>query len=130
MTLAQSFRMQNSIGSMSSQEIDVELFAFIERYATNLARWDLLLYFGRNPNVRGDAFDIAGRVGRKPITIQNELDDLTYLGVIDADRTNRTTQYFLSRDNSTRYAAMRMANNCPTGCWSTSFWDTKVGTSN
>jgi DNA-binding MarR family transcriptional regulator len=93
------------------QEIDVELFAFVERYATNLARWDLLLYFGQNPNTRDDASDIAGRIGRRPVSVRNELDDLAYLGVVQADRTNHVTHYELSGDLPTRRAAMRMARN-------------------
>lgn len=111
MTLAQSIRMQNCIGSASSQEIDVELFAFIERYATNLVRWDLLLYFGQNPNRRDLASDIAGRMGRKLVTIQKELDDLAYLGIVQADRSNDAAHYSLSRDVSTRRVAVRMARD-------------------
>ncbi len=111
MTLAQSIRMQTTFGSASSQEIDVELFAFIERYATNLARWDLLLYFGQNPNRRDQASDIAGRIGRKLASIQKELDDLTYLGVVHAEREDGTTQYSLSHDVNTRRAAIRMARD-------------------
>ncbi|MDE3091223.1 MAG: hypothetical protein KGJ80_17785, partial [Chloroflexota bacterium] len=48
-----------------SNEIDVELLAFAERYATNLARWDLLLYFGQNPTARDSARGIARQVGRR-----------------------------------------------------------------
>jgi hypothetical protein len=111
MTLAQSFQIGNPTYSTSPQEIDVELFAFIERYATNLARWDLLLYFGQNPNARGNAWYIAERIGRKISTVQKELDDLVYLGVVQADRTNHITQYTLARAINTRRAAVRMARD-------------------
>ena len=111
MTLAQSIRMQNTIGSTSSQEIDVELFAFIERYATSLIRWDLLLYFGQNPNRRDQAFQVAQHVGRKPATLQKELDDLVYLGVLRADSHADTIVYSLAHDISTRRVAIRMAHD-------------------
>ena len=111
MTLAQSFQIGNPVCSTSPQEIDVELFAFIERYATNLTRWDLLLYFGHHPNARGNAWSIAARIGRKISGVQKELDDLAYLGVVQADRTNHISQYTLARDANTRRAAVRMARD-------------------
>ena len=111
MTLAQSIHMHTPIGSASSQEIDVELFAFIERYATNLVRWDVLLYFGQNPNRRDPASDIAGRLGRKPTTVQKELDDLAYLGVVHAEQNDYGVRYSLATDINTRRAAMRLARD-------------------
>ncbi|MBI5032094.1 MAG: hypothetical protein HZB51_16305 [Chloroflexi bacterium] len=109
--MAQSIRLHNTIGSTSSQEIDVELFAFIERYATSLIRWDLLLYFGQNPNRRDQAFEVAQRMGRKLITLQKELDDLVYLGVLRVDQKADTLFYSLAHDVNTRHAAIRMARD-------------------
>jgi DNA-binding MarR family transcriptional regulator len=111
MTLSQSLHIQSAFCATPLQEIDVELFAFVERYATNLARWDLLLYFGQNPNLRGDAPEIAGRIGRKLSSVQKELDDLTYLGVLQAAQGDPARRYILSRDVSTRRAAIRMAHD-------------------
>jgi len=94
----------------SAQEIDVELFAFIERYATNLARWDLLIYFGQHPSLNHDALAIAQQIGRAPRLVQKELDDLVYLGILRADRNNGSVHYGLARSASTRRKMMRLAH--------------------
>ena len=90
-------------------EIDVELLAFAERYATNLARWDLLVYFGRNPSARGTAHDIALEIGRRPRIIQKELDDLTYLGILRARENSHGLRYEMARAPKTRQMIMRFA---------------------
>jgi len=90
-------------------EIDVELLAFAERYATNLARWDLLVYFGRNPSTRGTARDIAVEIGRRPRIVQKELDDLTYLGILRARENCHGRRYEMVRAPRTRQMIKRFA---------------------
>lgn len=92
-----------------SNEIDVELLAFIERYATNLARWDLLVYFGRHPSARDTARGIAAEVGRRTRIVQKELDDLTFLGVLRAHENGQGMLYELARAPKTRRAIVRFA---------------------
>jgi DNA-binding MarR family transcriptional regulator len=109
MTISQSLVLPSPVYPSTLHEIDVELYAFIERYATNLPRWDLLLFFGQNPTLSSDVVDIAERVGRTTNTVQKELDNLTYLGILQADRSVRRTHYTLSRSLSIRRAVLRMA---------------------
>jgi DNA-binding MarR family transcriptional regulator len=92
-----------------TNEIDVELLAFMERYATNLARWDLLVYFGQNPLTRDTAPEIARQLGRRPRIVQKELDDLTYLGILRARENNNGMRYELVRAPKTRQTIMRFA---------------------
>lgn len=92
-----------------SNEIDVELLAFMERYATNLARWDLLVYFGRNPSARDTAHGIAAGVGRRTRTVQKELDDLAFLGILRAHENGQGMLYELARAPKTRRAIVRFA---------------------
>jgi hypothetical protein len=92
-----------------SNEIDIELLAFMERYATNLARWDLLLYFGRNPSARDTAHGIARQVGRRTRIIRKELDDLTLLGILHTHENGRGMLYSLTRSPKTRRAITRFA---------------------
>jgi len=92
-----------------SSEIDIELLAFMERYATNLARWDLLVYFGRNPSTRDTAREIARQVGRRTRIVQKELDDLTYLGILYARENGQGMRYELARAPKTRRTIMRFA---------------------
>lgn len=92
-----------------SNEIDVELLAFIERYATNLARWDLLAYFGRNPSACDTAHGIATEVRRRTRIVRKELDDLTFLGVLRAHENGNGMLYELARAPKTRRAIVRFA---------------------
>jgi DNA-binding MarR family transcriptional regulator len=96
-----------------ANEVDVELLTFVERYATNLARWDLLVYFGRNPSVCDTAHGIAEHVGRRPHAVQKELDDLTYLGLLRARHAEQGMQYELARTHRTRRTVMRFARLNP-----------------
>jgi DNA-binding MarR family transcriptional regulator len=93
------------------QKIDLELFTFIERYATNLARWDLLVYFGKHPTAREHARTLAEQVGRKPELVQQELDDLVYLGILSARRNGNGLRYGLVRAPATRHAVVRLARD-------------------
>ncbi len=93
----------------SSNEIDVELLAFMERYATNLARWDLLLFFGQNPTARDTAHGIAFQLGRRTRIVQKELDDLTFLGILRTHENGRGMSYELARTRKTRRTIVRFA---------------------
>ncbi len=97
------------------QEVDVELLTFVERYATNLARWDVLVYFGRNPNVRESASGIARQIGRRAHIIEKELNDLVYLGILRVRDNGNGTLYELPRiPSATRRTMMRLARRTGT----------------
>lgn len=90
-------------------EVDIELFTFVERYATNLVRMDLLLFFGGNPEERITAADLARSVRRSLRATKKELDDLTYLRVLTRRYTPEKTTYHLARKGAARLAVMRLA---------------------
>jgi len=97
-----------------AHEIDIELLTFVERYATNLAKWDLLLFFGRNPTAREDAFTIARQTGRRLHIVEKELNDLVYLGILRARVRGHSTLYELARLPSTRRTVTRLARRSET----------------
>ena len=90
-------------------EVDIELFTFVERYATNLVRMDLLIFFGGNPEERITAADLARAVRRSLRATKKELDDLTYLRVLTRRYTPEKTTYQLARKGAARRAVMRLA---------------------
>ena len=93
----------------SLPEVDIELFTFVERYATNLLRWDLLMFFGVNPE-RGMTVAELGRAVRRSLrATKKELDDLTYLRVLTRRYTPEKTTYHLARKGPARRAVMRLA---------------------
>ncbi len=97
--------------SAHSSEIDLEVLTLIERYATNLARWDVLLFFGRNPVAHDNASGIAKQLGRRPQSIAKELEDLAYLGVLLAHPNGKGMKYELTHAPAVRRAVMRLAKH-------------------
>ncbi len=93
-----------------SNEIDVELLAFVERYATSLARWDILIFFGQNPATSETVRNIARRLGRRPESLKKELEDLVYLGVLRGTSCERGARYGLVNEPTIRRAVIRLAN--------------------
>ena len=92
-----------------ASEIDLELFTFVERYATNLLRWDLILFFGKNPDTEWTCAEIADKLRRGTFPTTKELDDLTYLRVLVRRYTPDRTTYRLTKRASVRRAAIRLA---------------------
>ncbi len=93
----------------SVAEIDVELFTFVERYATNLVRWDLLLFFGSHPDSKATAIELAQQMKRTLKATTKELEDLTYLRVLTRRYASERVTYQLARSGPFRRAVMRLA---------------------
>lgn len=90
-------------------EIDLELFTFVERYATTNFRLDLILWFGRNPDAELTADELATALRRNAAVTTKELDDLTYLRVLVRRYTPEQTTYRLTKRANVRQVAMRLA---------------------
>ncbi len=90
-------------------EIDLELFTFVERYATNNLRWDIILLFGSQPEAELTPEEIARQVRRAVYPTTKELDDLTYLRVLVRSYSPERTTYRLTRRANVRRTAIRLA---------------------
>lgn len=66
-----------------TKEVDVDFLVFVERYATDLLKWDILTLFARNPSFSASAAQIARYIGRNAYLIQPELGDLALLGILE-----------------------------------------------
>ncbi len=93
----------------SLAEIDVELFTFVERYATNLVRWDLLLFFGSHPDSKATAAELSQQLKRSLKATTKELEDMTYLRLLTRRYTPEKVTYQLVRRRATRKAVTRLA---------------------
>jgi hypothetical protein len=91
-------------------EIDLELFTFVERYATTNFRWDLILLFGNHPDAELTSKEIAQQLRRAVYPTTKELDDLTYLRVLVRHYTPERTTYRLTKRLKVRRTAMRLAD--------------------
>lgn len=96
--------------SRGAAEIDLELFTFVERYATTNFRWDLILLFGNQPDAELTAHDVSQKLRRGVFATTKELDDLTYLRVLVRRYTPDRTTYRLSKRANVRHTAMRLAD--------------------
>lgn len=94
----------------SAAEIDLELFTFVERFANTLFRWDLILFFGNNPDAGWTPTEVAEKIHRSKMATTKELDDLTYLRVLIRHYTPEQVTYRLSRRAPVRRAAVRLAD--------------------
>ena len=91
-------------------EIDLELFTFVERYATTNFRWDLILLFGNQPDTELTSLEIAKQLRRGVYPTTKELDDLTYLRVLVRRYTPERTTYRLTKRATVRRTAIRLAD--------------------
>lgn len=90
-------------------EVDLELFTFVERYATTNFRLDLILLFGRKPDTALTAQQVASELRRSLLATTKELDDLTYLQLLVRHYTPEETTYRLSRRANIREVTVRLA---------------------
>lgn len=94
-----------------AKEIDVDLLVFVERYANDLLRWDLISLFAQNPDLYDTADNVAQRVGRNPRVVRSELGNLVMLGVLEWGRLNDHHVYQLTRRSDLRNLALRFAQH-------------------
>lgn len=98
----------------NDREVDVELLAFVERYATELLKWDIITFFGRNPYTHDTALSIARFIGRNPHAVTLELGDLAILGLLRQTRANGETVYHLTPDRALREVTFRFVGRLRT----------------
>lgn len=96
----------------NKNQIDLDLFVFIERYITNTIKWDILTYFGKSPHVESTTQDIAQLLGRNyPITRRN-VGDLALFGILTiTDEQSSDPKYRLTERSSLRVQVIKLANS-------------------
>ena len=101
----------SSVLQPPTKEVDVDFLVFVERYATDLLKWDILTFFGHNPNFQGTVSKIAKKIGRRSQTIRPELGDLALVGVLDYTQPDGGEMlYQLTQDPQLRRMTMKLAN--------------------
>jgi hypothetical protein len=94
-----------------TKEVDVEFLVFMERYATDLLKWDILAYFAQYPYACVSAAKIAQAIGCSSHSIRPELGDLTLLKVLEhASSTNGQVLYQLTPAPTLRRVISKFAN--------------------
>jgi hypothetical protein len=94
-----------------NKEVDVAFLVFVERYATDLLKWDILAFFAHNADVCLPAAKIAERLGRSTQSIRPELGDLVLLGILDQlPDSNEHPLYRLTEDPHLRRVTLKFAD--------------------
>ena len=73
--------LENMLSSQQppTKEIDVAFLVFIERYATDLLKWDILTFFANNPEFCISASTLAKHIGRSVHSVRPELSEVDRL---------------------------------------------------
>jgi hypothetical protein len=93
------------------REVDVELLAFVERYATGLLKWDIVTFFGRNPHTHDTSLSIARFIGRNLRAVTLDLGDLVILGLLQQSRVDGEIIYHLTSDRALRETTFRFVSS-------------------
>jgi hypothetical protein len=94
-----------------TKEVDVDFLVFVERYATDLLKWDILTFFAHHPNFCAPASQIARHIGRSTHAIQPELGDLALLGILELGQSRGDqTAYQLTQTPHLRRVILKFAN--------------------
>ena len=104
---------KNGNNRRPQKDIDLDLLIFIERYATNLLKWDILTFFGRHPNNRQTAQDIALEIGRSYRAIRPELGDLAMLGILNKFDNHNQPKYQLTGNPALRSLTLKFSQGKP-----------------
>jgi hypothetical protein len=95
-----------------TKEVDVDFLVFVERYATDLLKWDILTLFGHQPDFYGSTAEIAAQIGRSSLSIRPELGDLVLLGILEQTQaTDGQTVFNLTAEPQIRRITLKFANN-------------------
>lgn len=101
----------SSVLQPPSKEVDVAFLVFVERYATDLLKWDILTFFGHHPHFVGSTSRIARRIGRSSASLRPELGDLTLLDILEQSREDGQTLYKLTSEPHLRQMVVKLANS-------------------
>jgi len=83
-------------------EVDVNLLAFVERYATGAVKWDIIAFFGENPYTSDTARSIAQRIGRSLDIVLPELIDLAMVGLLERIVIDGAVVFQLTQEQALR----------------------------
>lgn len=94
-----------------NREVDVDFLVFIERYATDLLKWDILTFFAQNPGSSPTAAEVAQQIGRSAYSVRPELGDLVLTGILEHTPTsNGHIKYKLTPEPALRRVILKFAH--------------------
>jgi hypothetical protein len=83
-------------------DMNPEVLEFLKTTVNTFIKWDLVIFFYKNPNTADTADNIARYIGRDAGLIEGELDELTIVGVLQRRLTGPLRVYSLTADPQVR----------------------------
>ncbi len=77
-------------------KLSPQLEGFIRKYITSFVKWDLVVFFCKNPGVANTATALANRLGRKPSDVSRALEDLAQDGLLAREAADTDSEYRFS----------------------------------
>jgi hypothetical protein len=100
---------------LPTKEVDVNFLVFVERYATDLLKWDILTFFADNPDMCAPDSSIAQHIGRNTHSVRPELDNLVLLGILEQTTLpDGQLLYELTQDPYLRKMTLKFADQLMT----------------
>jgi hypothetical protein len=83
-------------------DMDPEVLEFLKTAVNTFIKWDLVIFFYKNSNTADTADNIARYIGRDTGMIEGELEELTFVGVLQRRLTGQLRVYSLTVDSQVR----------------------------
>ena len=93
-------------------DLEPDLLNLLQTRVNSFLKWDLVRFFGDNPGTVDGAAQLARYIGRDPVAVQTELDDLARQGILTRDERAQPYVYALSNDAATRALVERFLRAC------------------
>ncbi|MGC9397922.1 MAG: hypothetical protein ACP5HM_02165 [Anaerolineae bacterium] len=87
---------KSNLTSRVYEDMDPELLHFVRRYVDSFIKWDLLLFFHKNPHTIDTVENIARYAGRDPESVRLEILELVDKGLLEETQMGDMMIYALS----------------------------------
>jgi predicted transcriptional regulator of viral defense system len=87
---------KSNLTSRVYDDMDPDLLKFIRRYVDSFIKWDLLLFFHKNPHTIDTVENIARYAGRDPESVRLEILELANRGILEETEMGDMVIYALN----------------------------------
>jgi len=98
---------KSNLTSRVYDDMDPQLLQFIKKYVDSFIKWDLLLFFHKNPHTIDTVDNIARYAGRDPEIVGEELSELAARGILRETKMGDLVIYALNTSTKIQEQLMR-----------------------
>ncbi len=98
---------KSSLTSRIYDDMDPQLLQFVKKYVDSFIKWDLLLFFHKNPHTIDTVENIARYAGRDQKIVERELSELAARGMLRETKMGDMVIYALNTSPKIQEQLMR-----------------------